>query len=69
MAEMYAVMKGSDTLSVAVTKADFRSKKGLLDAGPDETLEDAGYKLLDPATGKAMKLDAPDAEPKAAAKK
>ena len=64
----YAVMKGGDVLSVAVTKADFRSKKGLLDAGPDQTLEDAGYRLLDPETGKAMKIEAPD-EPKATAKK
>jgi len=69
MAEMYAVMRGGNVLSVAVTIADFRSKKGLLDAGENQTLEDAGYRLFDPETGKAMKLDEPDAEPKAAAKK
>lgn len=69
MAEVYEVMKGGERLAVGVTRADFRRTKGLL-GETDRTLEDAGYDLYDPETGKALVLDEPRAdEPKAESKK
>jgi hypothetical protein len=50
---------------VAITKHDYRTKKGLLSdvfGNEGKTLEEAGVKLYDPETGKALELPEPERE-------